>query len=497
MGDSPAKRQSSSIFDGAFELLCTLGYGAKSVVYKARALTRPDSYLPEIVALKVFTEVEKHPRETINRVKREALSLLASRHRNVVRLYDYVADTRAGYLVLEFAAGGNITSVMNLEANRLSPDRSVRLITQLLAGIEAIHRVGLVHCDIKPENLLLVEQDTLKISDFSVAVLPTEKHLLTDLAGTFDYLAPECLDGGSVSEATDLYSCAVTFYQLLTGHLPFDGSTIQERVVRKMQGDRVPLSAFVTYDTSALEGIFARALAPDPELRYRSAGDFRRKLEHLGQESLVRPRRNSMRSPLAVREEESLSMEAPELPRNVIPLTRGSRHRNYLAAALALSVMLIGAGALLSSRNIANATLAGAAFHTPFLKRVGLWEGARDALSFGKNSVLSQVRQLTNGTYSGKALSLLSDGDTVALITEGLNDENAFMLTLGVPGWIPQRIVLSPSSYSNEVRVSACGLKLSFYISREGDGSNAVLTGYFHEHLSGREGKWEITKKAL
>ncbi|MFN8388735.1 MAG: protein kinase [Bdellovibrionota bacterium] len=269
----------NAIFDHSYEIIRAVGRGRNSVVYQARKLGGAPT---DIVALKVLVGMSKAPSANIKRMKREALAMLACRHENVIRLNDYVAVGDLCYLSMEYAERGDLRILLEQRGEALPVDTAFNLIIQTLRGLETIHRAGVVHRDIKPENLLLTERQVLKIADFGVAQLPVHD-LQVDTAslgvGTFDYLAPEVLTGGHADDRADLYSAAVTLYQLLTNHLPFEGSSLSLQIEHKMAGLSVPLETYIENPPAGLQELLAKALANDPNERFHSATEFCAALE--------------------------------------------------------------------------------------------------------------------------------------------------------------------------------------------------------------------------
>ncbi len=271
-------------FDSRYEILSTIGRGSNSVVYKAILLDSLASRSPsgsgnigETVALKVLTGNAKQPAQNILRMKREALALLSSKHPNVIRVIDYVSTGDLCYLSMEYAEHADLRAELEHAKGLVEVSTAIRWIAELVAGLSAVHRAGVIHRDIKPENILLTASGDIKLADFGIALLPTEM-VSPDEAlrgvGTFEYLAPEYLDQGVSSVATDLYSVAVTAFQLLTKELPFKGNTFSEQLSSKMGGKRKRISNFRRDLPRGLEQLIERGLNVDPAKRQLSADHF-------------------------------------------------------------------------------------------------------------------------------------------------------------------------------------------------------------------------------
>jgi serine/threonine protein kinase len=279
--EAPNNNSLNRLFDRYYELLEIVGRGKSSVVYKARKLANVSVDDPSegIVALKVLTGNSKQPELNLLRMEREALALLSSRHEHVVRLNDYVTTGELCYLSMEYAERGDLGKLLDRSIEPFSPELVLRLISQLLAGLEAIHRSGIIHRDIKPENLLLMKNGVLRIADFGIALLASDTHDPDDASrgvGTLDYMAPESLEYGISSQSMDIYAVGVTLYKLLTNKLPFSGSSFAAQIEQKLSGERMPLSHYIANDSNPLiELLLDRSLARNPDDRFQSAIEFK------------------------------------------------------------------------------------------------------------------------------------------------------------------------------------------------------------------------------
>ena len=208
--------------------------------------------------------------------------MAAIRDRHVTRLLDIVGGDPAGYLIIEYMPGGSLES--QLSKNALPPDTFARLAGEILAGLAAVHEAGLIHGDIKPANVLLAADGRAKLADFGVAH-PTLADAtlgtagLSPAMGTLRYMAPEQARTGRATRASDIYSAAVTLFEMRTGGpyvqaLPNESAVeLQLRVARQTTFDEALVSP------PTLAAWFARALAPDPEARFASAEAARAALE--------------------------------------------------------------------------------------------------------------------------------------------------------------------------------------------------------------------------
>ena len=280
--DGGAKRSDRFIIDKAYEVVTPVGRGRNSVVYKARCLPSAPvaNFIKTFVALKMLVGPDKEL--LIRRTKREANAMLASAHPNVVKLIDYVAREEGCYIAMEFIDRSDLKSILDKNPTNLAPEVALQFTSQILSGLEKIHAAGIIHRDIKPENLLITSDYTLKISDFGIAFLPAEEVAVEEAnrgIGTFDYLAPESLEDGVSDVRTDLYSVAVTCFQLLTSNMPFGGITFTEQINNKLAGRSVPVTQYLPDAPLVLEALLKKGFAADPQQRFEDAKAFRLAIE--------------------------------------------------------------------------------------------------------------------------------------------------------------------------------------------------------------------------
>lgn len=231
-----------------YKFVKRLGQGAMGVVYLAKALDRD-----ELVAVKLILDAEKNP-EAVSRFKREILASSFFDHPNTVQIYDQ-GETGAGaqYIVLEYVRGEEVRVVLKRE-KRFSKVLAVDLIVQLLEGLAAVHRGDVIHKDLKPENLMLTArngQPFLKIMDFGLArILNTQDQVFSDqiymtrdgqISGSPAYIAPETISEDTIGRYTDIYSVGITFFEFLTGCLPYGARSLREHIMGHLYKNAQPL----------------------------------------------------------------------------------------------------------------------------------------------------------------------------------------------------------------------------------------------------------------
>ena len=314
-GRSPERR-------GRYTVERTLGRGGMASVYLAR-----DTELGRPVALKALAPHLAEEEGFRARFLREARLAARLAHPNVVQVYDVGEDEHGPFIVTEYVEGQTLADELR-ERGRFSPEQAVELAIQVCAGLEAAHGAGLVHRDIKPQNILLRRDGTAKIADFGIA-RSRDATILTEqgtVLGTAAYLAPEQARGEPVTAAADLYALGAVLYEMLTGRRPFQGETLPELLIQREQGAIKPPSELTPRIVPELENVIMRCLALNPDYRPESAAALARMLAATLPEPLTQP----LPEPTGIRATEVLTESA--LPTR--PLRRAPSNWGRLPAAL-------------------------------------------------------------------------------------------------------------------------------------------------------------------
>lgn len=264
-----------SLLNNRYLLEEMLGKGGMAVVYRGR-----DRMLERDVAIKVLkADYVKDPafRE---RFRQEAKAAANLAHPNIVTVHDFGYHQKRLYIVMEYVPGKDLNTIIQ-EKGRLSIRDGIDLAIKAAKGIGYAHRAGLVHCDVKPHNLLVTPDLQLKVTDFGIAralasIMPGESSEI--VWGSPQYFSPEQASGEAPSPASDVYSLGVVMYLMFTGQLPFIGKTSAElgRLHRKAQP--IPPSEINTFLTPQLDKVILKVLAKEPSARYRTADQLGRVL---------------------------------------------------------------------------------------------------------------------------------------------------------------------------------------------------------------------------
>ncbi len=264
------------ILNGRYELESKLGEGGMATVYLGR-----DLRLNRQVALKVLLSQFASDPDFLGRFQHEAEAVATLNHPNIVRVYDVGQDGDLHYIVMEYVEGGNLKVLINRQAP-LPIAQAVTLTTEIAHGLQAAHQMGLVHRDIKPQNIMVTPAGQVKITDFGIA----KSHLSTALTqtgvtfGTADYISPEQAKGQQATPRSDLYSLGVTCYEMLTGHLPFTADTALAVAMQHVGTEPPSPRLFNAQIPPQLEALVLRVLAKDPALRPGSAQELAQLLQN-------------------------------------------------------------------------------------------------------------------------------------------------------------------------------------------------------------------------
>lgn len=255
---------------GRYEVLKYIGGGGMSRVYLAH-----DVILDRDVAVKVLNYDFSNEEELKRRFMREALSATSLTHPHIVDIFDVGEDGDIHYLVMEYIEGQTLKEFI-VSNGPLSPERALPIMQQLISAISNAHYNGIVHRDIKPQNILMDLEGNVKITDFGIAMaLSATAHTKTNsVLGTVHYLSPEQARGGMATKKSDIYSVGIVFYELLTGKLPFSGESAVSIALKHLQEETPSVRALFPSIPQSVENVIIKATAKDAASRYGSADEM-------------------------------------------------------------------------------------------------------------------------------------------------------------------------------------------------------------------------------
>jgi serine/threonine-protein kinase len=261
---------------GNYRIVEKLGEGGMGVVYKG-----VDVFLDRSVAIKVLpSDLARNP-ELVERFRTEAKAQANLSHTNVATLYAFLVQDGNAVIVMEYVDGETFDQMIRRRGPIPSQD-AIPLFKQALLGIGAAHRMGIIHRDIKPSNLMLKRDGIVKVMDFGIAKLAGTRGMTrtgTQL-GTVAYMSPEQIQNRGVDIRSDIYALGVTLYEMLSGHIPFEGGS-DFQIMRDHVATPPPLpTRFYPYIPKGLENVVLRALEKDPDARFQTVEEFGAALEH-------------------------------------------------------------------------------------------------------------------------------------------------------------------------------------------------------------------------
>jgi eukaryotic-like serine/threonine-protein kinase len=250
-----------------FEIIQLLGQGGMGAVYKGR-----DTELDRLIALKLIRpELASHP-EILRRFKQELILAREVTHRNVIRIFDLGQAQGIKFITMEYVEGRDLRSLIQ-EKQKLSLDETIPIVLQICAALEAAHNAGVVHRDLKPQNVMIDKDDRVYVMDFGIArSLETPGMTQTGaLMGTPEYMSPEQAKGEKVDARSDLFALGIIFYEMLTGISPFKADTAMAMMFKRTQERAAPLSQMNVEVPGVISDIVSKCLEIKPDERYQTA----------------------------------------------------------------------------------------------------------------------------------------------------------------------------------------------------------------------------------
>lgn len=276
------------ILNGRYRLLKRIGSGGMSIVYQAQ-----DMSLGRLVAIKMLHESLTGDDGFLRRFQREAHAAANLSHPNIVTVHDIGQDGYKHYIVMEYVDGRTLKQIIRdykKQGQMMPISRALQLVVQICSGIGYAHRSNLVHCDVKPQNILVTRDDRVKVADFGIAQAlseATHHDQPSRVWGTPQYFSPEQAQGQPTSPASDVYSIGVVLYEMLTGELPFQADSHTALALKHIQEHPPLASELNSAVPPQLDQIINKVLAKEPAGRYRTAGQLGRILGAYRERSLA------------------------------------------------------------------------------------------------------------------------------------------------------------------------------------------------------------------
>ena len=256
--------------DGRYQIIRSIGEGGMANVYLAY-----DTILDREVAVKVLRGDLASDEKFVKRFQREAKAASSLNHPNIVEMYDVGEDNGNYFIVMEYIDGKTLKSLIK-KRGALSLSETVDIMMQLTSAIACAHDSYLIHRDIKPQNVLILEDGRVKITDFGIAIAMNSAELTqtNSVMGSVHYLPPEQANGSGATVKSDIYSLGILMYECLTGKLPFKGDNAVEIAIKQMKEKIPSLCAQNDLIPQSIENIVLRACAKNPKNRYDSASEM-------------------------------------------------------------------------------------------------------------------------------------------------------------------------------------------------------------------------------
>lgn len=270
------EKNDKTILNGRYEIIRPIGYGGMAEVFLAH-----DQLLDRDVAVKMLRNQFLEDKELLEQFRREAKSAARLVHPYIINIYDVVSEGNNQYIVMEYVDGVTLKEYM--QEHKLSLNAVLEIGVRLADALQHAHSHNIIHCDIKPQNILIDKNMNPKIADFGIAKMVTNQTMVysKSVMGSVHYISPEQASGGKITACSDVYSLGIVIFEMLTGQVPYTGTTAVSVAMMHVEKPVPKLSDYMENVPDGLQEIMNKALAKRCEDRYANAGQLRRDLLNL------------------------------------------------------------------------------------------------------------------------------------------------------------------------------------------------------------------------
>lgn len=258
------------ILGNRYELLEKIGEGGMAIVYKARC-----SILNRFVAVKILKPEYSNNEDFMDKFKREALATASFSHNNIVGIYDVGSEDNINYIVMELVTGKTLKEYIRENAP-LDVETTLKISIQIAKALECAHKNKIIHRDIKPHNILITEEEIIKVTDFGIAKAASAETIThtNKVIGSAHYFSPEQAKGKIVDNRTDIYSFGIVIYEMVTGRVPFDGESAVSVALKHIQDEMIPPINLVPSLPRSINNLILKATQKEVSKRYNNVTDM-------------------------------------------------------------------------------------------------------------------------------------------------------------------------------------------------------------------------------
>ncbi|MBQ9251997.1 MAG: Stk1 family PASTA domain-containing Ser/Thr kinase [Clostridia bacterium] len=448
---------SDKILAERYRLTEKIGMGGMAIVYKAVDLRTGHN-----VAVKVLRPEFNEDAEFVSRFQREAEAASKMTHHNIVNLLDVGMDGENRYLVMEYVQGKTLKEVIQ-ERGKLSAPLASQIAIRILSALEHAHRNGIVHRDIKPQNILVHADGHIKVADFGIARIADSATLTRGdmVMGSVHYFSPEQARGEGASATSDIYSTGVVLYEMLTGRVPFDGESPVAVAMQHLHAQPAPIQSLAPDVPPAIVAVCMKAMEKNPAYRYQSAremaSDLRLALEERGERPAPVEPEQEIRQPKPHLREERLAQESGRVQR----AQRARKWKIMWAVASVVAAIAVGFGLFYGIRAlVAHYTTTAVvppvvgsdqASAVERMENAGLEVQVKEVSSddYAAGLVIMQVPEAGETVQKGRDVVqlLVSTGarkqEMPAVIGSSYTDANTLLKSMGVSAILVERAISS------------------------------------------------------